>query len=252
MLETPGHSPDHVCFYDRSRGFLFTGDLFLGERQRYLRDDEDLEQIIGSLRAATSLPLQRVFCAHRGPLRDGPAALRRRLDGLVSIESAHAFGTPLPIWPADHLRQLNWLMPGHKNSVATPPLELYARIVAHLAALGVTVVSFNYRLGAFGYLAHPSLGSNFGLQDQIAALQWVRENIEHFGGDPECVTIFGQSAGGHAVRMLLSCPAASGLFHRAILQSGGCERFAFDTSKPNEKNVLGERSAYRACGWRWT
>ena len=82
---------------------------------------------------------------------------------------------------------------------------------SHLAALGVTVVSFNYRLGAFGYLAHPKLGSNFGLQDQIAALRWVRENIEHFGGDPECVTIFGQSAGGHAVRMLLSCPAASGL-----------------------------------------
>lgn len=106
---------------------------------------------------------------------------------------------------------------------------------SHLAALGVTVVSFNYRLGAFGYLAHPELGSNFGLQDQIAALQWVRGNIEHFGGDPECVTIFGQSAGGHAVRMLLSSPAASGLFHRAILQSGGSERPAFDTSPANEK-----------------
>jgi glyoxylase-like metal-dependent hydrolase (beta-lactamase superfamily II) len=85
VLETPGHSPDHVCFYDRSRGWLFTGDLFLGERQRYLRDDEDLEGIIASLRAATSLPLQRVFCAHRGPLRDGPAALRRRLDHLVTV-----------------------------------------------------------------------------------------------------------------------------------------------------------------------
>jgi para-nitrobenzyl esterase len=92
------------------------------------------------------------------------------------------------------------------------------------------VVSFNYRLGAFGYLAHPKLGSNFGLQDQIAALQWVRENIEHFGGDPECVTIFGQSAGGHAVRMLLISPAALGLFHRAILQSGGAERPVFDKS----------------------
>ena len=106
---------------------------------------------------------------------------------------------------------------------------------SQLAALGVTVVSFNYRLGAFGYLAHPKLGSNFGLQDQIAALQWVRENIEHFGGDPACVTVFGQSAGGHAVRMLLSSPTASGLFQRAILQSAGGERFAFDTSKPNEK-----------------
>jgi glyoxylase-like metal-dependent hydrolase (beta-lactamase superfamily II) len=85
VVETPGHSPDHVCFYDRSRGWLFTGDLFLGERQRYLREDEDLGQIIASLRAATTLPLERVFCAHRGPLRDGPAALRRRLDNLVSV-----------------------------------------------------------------------------------------------------------------------------------------------------------------------
>ena len=85
VVETPGHSPDHVCFYDRSRGWLFTGDLFLGERQRYLREDEDLEQIIASLRVATALPLERVFCAHRGPLREGPAALRRRLDHLTSV-----------------------------------------------------------------------------------------------------------------------------------------------------------------------
>jgi para-nitrobenzyl esterase len=101
---------------------------------------------------------------------------------------------------------------------------------SHLATQGVTVISFNYRLGAFGYLAHPELGSNFGLQDQIAVLQWVQQNIEHFGGDPGSVTIFGQSAGGHSVRMLLIAPAASGLFHRAILQSGGAERPAFDTS----------------------
>jgi para-nitrobenzyl esterase len=119
---------------------------------------------------------------------------------------------------------------------------------AHLATLGVTVVSFNYRLGAFGYLAHPELGSNFGLQDQIAALQWVRENIEHFGGDAECVTIFGQSAGGHAVRMLLSCPGASGLFHRAILQSGGCERPAFDASQSNEKTYAATRALIAHVG----
>ena len=85
VVATPGHSPDHVCFYDRSRGWLFTGDLFLGERQRYLREDEDLEGIIASLRVATALPLRRVFCAHRGPLRDGPAALRRRLDHLTTV-----------------------------------------------------------------------------------------------------------------------------------------------------------------------
>jgi glyoxylase-like metal-dependent hydrolase (beta-lactamase superfamily II) len=85
VVETPGHSPDHVCFYDRARGWLFTGDLFLGERQRYLRDDEDLEQTIVSLQAATALPLARVFCAHRGPLRDGPAAMGRRLAHLTQV-----------------------------------------------------------------------------------------------------------------------------------------------------------------------
>jgi glyoxylase-like metal-dependent hydrolase (beta-lactamase superfamily II) len=85
VVETPGHTPDHVCFYDRSRGWVFTGDLFLGERQRYLRDDEDLEQTIASLQAATALPLARVFCAHRGPLRDGPAALGRRLQHLTQV-----------------------------------------------------------------------------------------------------------------------------------------------------------------------
>src|SRR6202008_375899 len=71
---------------------------------------------------------------------------------------------------------------------------------SQLAARGATVVSFNYRLGAFGYLASPELGSNFGVQGQIAALRWVRDNIEQFGGDPACVTIFAQSACAHSVR----------------------------------------------------
>lgn len=87
------------------------------------------------------------FCVAGDPRADSVCWPLRRLhamlselegpnDGLVSVESAHAFGTPLPLWPADHLRQLNWLMPGHKSAVATPPLELYAQVVAHLAALG--------------------------------------------------------------------------------------------------------------------
>ena len=111
-----------------------------------------------------------------------------------------------------------------------------------LAALGVTVVSINYRLGAFGYLAHPEFGSNFGLQDQIAALRWVQENIEQFGGDPDCVTVFGQSAGAHSVRILLNSPAASGLFHRAILQSGGGERFACDATRPNGRTYAASKA----------
>ncbi len=90
-----------------------------------------------------------------------------------------------------------------------------------LAGKGVTLVTINYRLGAFGFLAHPKIGSNFGVLDQIAALVWVRANVAGFGGDPTNVTIFGQSAGAVAVRTLLSCPQAKGLFHRAILQSPG-------------------------------
>jgi para-nitrobenzyl esterase len=94
---------------------------------------------------------------------------------------------------------------------------------ASLAAKGVTVVTINYRLGAFGFLADPVFGANFAVQDHVAALLWVRANIAGFGGDPNNVTVFGQSAGAVAVRSLLHCPQARGLFHRAIIQSAGFE-----------------------------
>lgn len=97
-----------------------------------------------------------------------------------------------------------------------------------LARKGVVVVTLNYRLGAFGYLAHPELSAeseqdasgNYGVLDQIAALRWVRANIEQFGGDPENVTIFGESAGSWSVHQLTASPLAEGLFHKAIGQSG--------------------------------
>ena len=95
-----------------------------------------------------------------------------------------------------------------------------------LARKDVTVVSCNYRLGAFGFLAHPQAGANFAVQDWVAALNWVAKNIYVFGGDPDNVTIFGQSAGGAAVRALLSTRSAHGLFHRAIIQSAGYEPYA--------------------------
>ena len=88
----------------------------------------------------------------------------------------------------------------------------------------VVVVTINYRLGALGYAylgAHGDWASaNCGQLDQIAALRWVQANIEAFGGDPGNVTIFGESAGSMAVCTLLSMPAAEGLFHRAVAQSG--------------------------------
>jgi para-nitrobenzyl esterase len=83
----------------------------------------------------------------------------------------------------------------------------------------VVVVTINYRLGAFGYLYIPGVTVNVGQLDQILALEWVRDNIELFGGDPDNVTIFGESAGGYAVVTLCAMPAAKGLFHRVIAQS---------------------------------
>ncbi|MGW4796244.1 carboxylesterase/lipase family protein [Nonomuraea sp. NPDC004297] len=97
---------------------------------------------------------------------------------------------------------------------------------ARLASRGVTVVTVNYRLGAFGLAAHPAIGANFAVLDHIAALEWVADNIEAFGGDPGNVTVFGQSAGAVSVRSLLAAPGARGLFHRAIMQSGGGEPIA--------------------------
>jgi para-nitrobenzyl esterase len=97
------------------------------------------------------------------------------------------------------------------------------------ARKGVVFITINYRLGIFGFLAHPELSAesalktsgNYGILDQIAALKWVKENIAAFGGNPENVTIAGQSAGSFSVNMLMVSPLAKGLFHKAIAQSGG-------------------------------
>ena len=101
-----------------------------------------------------------------------------------------------------------------------------------LAQKGVVLVTINYRLGPFGFLAHPALtaesphaaSGNYGLLDKVAALEWVRDNIAAFGGDPGNVTIFGQSAGSWSVCYLMASPLAAGLFHKAIGHSGGCFR----------------------------
>lgn len=101
---------------------------------------------------------------------------------------------------------------------------------AGLARQGVVVASFNYRLGRFGTFAHPQLTQedadggllgNYGTMDQIAALQWVQRNIAAFGGDPQNVTVMGESAGGMSIHSLLTSPRAQGLMNRAVIMSGG-------------------------------
>jgi len=125
---------------------------------------------------------------------------------------------------AAHLPVMVWIHGGdHTDGSGRDPL--YNSPV--LPERGCVLVTFNYRLGLFGFFAHPELSAassdgvsgNYGLLDQIAALEWVRDNIANFGGDPGNVTIFGESAGGEAVLNLMTAPRARGLFHRAIAQS---------------------------------
>jgi para-nitrobenzyl esterase len=127
--------------------------------------------------------------------------------------------------PAERRPVMVWIHGGGFNWGATwsPTFD-----GARFAEQGVVLVSVAYRLGVFGFLAHPQLSRESGkgsgayaLQDQIAALKWVQQNISQFGGDPTRVTIFGGSAGGGSVSLLAAAPAARGLFHRAISQSGG-------------------------------
>ncbi len=127
--------------------------------------------------------------------------------------------------PQEPLPVLVWIYGGgFVNGGASP--DVYEG--AEFARRGLIFVSFNYRLGRFGYFAHPALkaeadsaGMNFGLMDQQAALRWVQRNISAFGGNPDQVTIMGESAGGMSITSLIGSPEARGLFHRAIIMSGG-------------------------------
>lgn len=137
----------------------------------------------------------------------------------------------LNIWsPArsadEEIPVLVWIYGGGFNAGATSHPNTNGEM---LAEKGVVLVSIAYRVGRLGFLAHPELSAespqqvsgNYGLLDMIAALEWIQENISAFGGDPDKVTIFGESAGGIAVSMLAASPLAEGLFHGAVSQSGG-------------------------------
>ncbi|MFH8411421.1 carboxylesterase/lipase family protein [Streptomyces sp. NPDC018019] len=125
--------------------------------------------------------------------------------------------TPAPGRTAGGLPVMVWIHGGaFRNGTGSLPSYDGAR----LAAEGVVCVTLNYRLGAEGFLLLPDGTSNLGLLDQIAALDWVRDNVAGFGGDPDNVTVFGQSAGAISITALMTMPRAQGLFRRAITQSG--------------------------------
>ena len=138
----------------------------------------------------------------------------------VWIPPVAAGSAPLPV--------IVWVYGGgFEAGSAAPP---YSDGAALARQTGAVVVTANYRLGALGFLHLADLGSrwagstNLALQDQVAALRWVRDNIASFGGDPGNVTMAGQSAGAFSIGALLAVPAAAGLFHKAILQSGNTSR----------------------------
>jgi para-nitrobenzyl esterase len=127
---------------------------------------------------------------------------------------------------SDKLPVMVWI---HGGALTAGAASVGAYDGEQLARKGVVVVTINYRLGVFGFFAHPELSKeseraasgNYGLLDQIAALQWVQKNIAAFGGDPKCVTIFGESAGSWSTNLLAASPLAHGLFQRVVGESGG-------------------------------
>ena len=186
---------------------------------------------VGDLRwAPPARPVR--WTGERDATQQGPACMQKLLPGGL----ANGGGVKAPVsedclqayvWaPVDAKAApvLVWIHGGsHKTGAG------YVTSGAAFARDGVVVVSINYRLGPFGSFAHPALTKaarggpvgNYGLMDQVAALDWVKRNISAFGGDPRQVTVAGESAGAMCVQFLMATPAARGLYRRAIVQSGG-------------------------------
>ncbi|WP_051163027.1 carboxylesterase/lipase family protein [Nocardia brevicatena] len=186
---------------------------------------------VGDLRFRAPQPV-RPWTGVRDATEFQSAAIQPRFGGRISprqtqqmSEDALTLNIVAPASSSSAPRPVMVFVHGGGYIFGTSALTLYSG--ARLALRGdVIVVSLNYRLGVFGYVDFGEFGtdarpfdSNLGLRDQIAALRWVRRNIAAFGGDPNNVTIFGESAGAHAVLSLLAAPDAAGLFHRAIAQS---------------------------------
>jgi para-nitrobenzyl esterase len=186
----------------------------------------------------------------------------------TGTRKATEFGAACPQLPASWLPQLPWnedclflnVWSTQFSASAKLPVILYVHggsntagysqmtpLGPTLSRLGVVVVSANYRLGPFGFLAHPALtaesehhsSGNYGLLDQLQALKWIRNNISRFGGDPARVILMGQSAGAVDICLLMASPSAVGLFQAAILESGECQSILNeDIRRPQRYNSI--------------
>lgn len=169
----------------------------------------------------------------------GPACIQ----GRVAKESEDCLSLNIwaPEWPSKSAKPVMVWIHGGGNTEGWTSTPFYSGEA--LAKRGVVVVSVQYRLGVFGFLAHPELdkegghnaSGNYGLLDQIAALKWVKANIAAFGGDPQNVTVFGESAGAEDIGVLLASPLAEGLFARAIAESGPLRRIYKSLAEQEEE-----------------
>jgi len=177
--------------------------------------------------------------------RFGPWTSEYQPQGVVSEDCLY-----LNVWTAaqsaKEKRPVVMYIPGGAFSGGSGNVPVYNG--RNLAKKGLVVVTINYRVGVMGFLAHPELtkesqhnsSGNYGLLDQVAALAWIGKNIAAFGGNPECVTIMGQSAGAMSVHFLTASPLARGLFIRAIAQSGSYARIG-----PGESLASAEKTGIR-------
>lgn len=187
-------------------------------------------------------PPQPVECADTVQPALAFAAACAQLDGTGTITSAAEdclylnVWTPTDTFPTTQRKPVLFFIHGGGNQQGSPDLQQLGVTLYDGAALAsleeLIVVTVGYRLGALGFISHPALAAenteglsgNYGLLDQIAALEWVQENIASFGGDPGRVVIFGESGGARDVCSLVASPLANGLFSGAIMQSGGCRQ----------------------------
>ncbi|MBN3512981.1 carboxylesterase/lipase family protein [Mycolicibacterium nivoides] len=226
---TPGHPPGHAQGPDPALVQIAAGTL----RGAVVSDHRLFAGIpyaaapVGALRFAAPAPAPG-WPGERDATRPGPRCIQDPDSdperGANSAEDCLSLNVWTPPVSAEKRPVMVWI---HGGAFAGGSGDIYD--AGRLAARGgVVVVTVNYRLGTLGFLAHPALGAggdvgNYGLADQQAALRWVRDNIADFGGDPEKVTVAGESAGGMSVCDHLVSPGSAGLFRAAILMSAPCQ-----------------------------
>lgn len=208
---------------------------------------------VGKLRWRAPLPAKH-WSGIRNAAEFGTACLQpllvnnwNRYDAEHSGEGCLYLNVITPAWPAAKPLPVFFWIHGGANLGGSGSGDLYNG--GTLSQHGVLIVTFNYRLGVFGFFAHPELtresshhaSGNYGLMDQILALQWVRDNIAQFGGDPNNITVAGQSAGSMDTGMLMTSPLAAGLFEKAIGESGAA--FAPSVLSRADAERFGEETA---------